>query len=201
MDAITKTCTKCGAEKALQEYHRQPLGKHGHTAQCKDCTKVYRKAYRDKPENKARMSAYLRAYNASPEGKAVREDYHTAYFNRPENRDRRKEYKRAYMKNRRQTDPRAAMLNRLRTRLHNALNGRAKTESTMALVGCSPEKLCAWLEMHFDVGMTWENRSEWHIDHIRPVASFDDPQDPECWHWSNLQPLWAEDNMRKGDKY
>jgi hypothetical protein len=52
--------------------------------------------------------------------------------------------------------------------------------------------------------MSWENRSEWHIDHRRPVSSFnflsvDDPEFLECWALSNLQPLWAADNIRKGN--
>jgi hypothetical protein len=54
--------------------------------------------------------------------------------------------------------------------------------------------------------MTWENhgRYGWHIDHIRPCASFDlaDPeQQRKCFHYTNLQPLWASENMRKGDKW
>lgn len=63
----------------------------------------------------------------------------------------------------------------------------------------------AHLESKFVEGMTWENRSEWHIDHIRPIASFnyatpDDPEFKQCWSLSNLQPLWAKENMSKGAK-
>jgi hypothetical protein len=52
--------------------------------------------------------------------------------------------------------------------------------------------------------MTWENRSKWHVDHIRPCASFnlfDPAQQAACFHFSNLQPLWAADNIRKSDKW
>ena len=93
------------------------------------------------------------------------------------------------------------MVKRLRRRLLHALDGQAKPASTMELLGCSREDLMAHLESQFTEGMTWENRDQWHIDHIRPIASFEDPADPACWHFTNLQPLWAEDNLRKSDFY
>jgi hypothetical protein len=52
--------------------------------------------------------------------------------------------------------------------------------------------------------MTWDNYGEWHVDHIQPCASFDlsDPKQlAECFNWSNLQPLWAKENISKGAKY
>ena len=66
------------------------------------------------------------------------------------------------------------------------------------------EAMRPWLEAQFLPGMTWDNHGEWHIDHIRPCASFDfsDPQQQkECSHYSNLQPLWAKDNLSKSDKW
>lgn len=80
---------------------------------------------------------------------------------------------------------------------------RAKSQSTMKYVGCSAEQLKKHLEGMFCGGMSWENHgsSGWHIDHVRPLASFDlrNPADVQkCNHFSNLQPLWASDNLRKG---
>ena len=71
----------------------------------------------------------------------------------------------------------------------------------MDLVGCSIPELRKRLTQQFLPGMTWDNYGKWHIDHIRPCASFDltDPeQQKQCFHYSNLQPLWAADNLRKG---
>lgn len=75
-----------------------------------------------------------------------------------------------------------------------------------ALVGCSGEQLAAHLESLFVDGMTWQNygKNGWHIDHKRPCASFDltDPeQQKQCFHYTNLQPLWWWDNIAKSDKY
>lgn len=72
-------------------------------------------------------------------------------------------------------------------------------------VGCSYEQLVEHLESQFVEGMTWENYGlrGWHIDHIKPVCSFDHTDTDEvreCWHYSNLQPLWAIDNWKKGGR-
>ena len=107
---------------------------------------------------------------------------------------------------RRRMDVGFAIVGRLRCRLWYALKaqGVRKTTSTMKLCGCSLDYLKKYLEKQFVDGMTWENRDKWHIDHIRPCCSFDltDPeQQKQCFHYSNLQPLWARDNMIKGAKW
>jgi hypothetical protein len=62
------------------------------------------------------------------------------------------------------------------------------------------------LEKQFTEGMTWDNYGQWHVDHIRPMSSFnftslDDPEFKECWDLSNLQPLWETENLSKGSRY
>ena len=74
----------------------------------------------------------------------------------------------------------------------------------MKLVGCNSKELKEHLESQFIEGMNWNNYGEWHVDHIKPCAAFDlsDPiQQKECFNYTNLQPLWAKDNIRKSDKY
>lgn len=79
-----------------------------------------------------------------------------------------------------------------------------KSIQTMKLLGCTIEELRGWLESNFKPGMTWENYGPvWHVDHKRPCAWFDltDPlQQRVCFHWTNLQPLFARENIRKGAK-
>lgn len=95
---------------------------------------------------------------------------------------------------------------RLSSRIRMALKGNDKAASTLSLIGCSIEQLKGHLESRFQPGMVWENcgRNGWEIDHIKPCAKFDltDPaQQRECFHYTNLQPLWALDNLRKGAKW
>jgi len=91
----------------------------------------------------------------------------------------------------------------LRRRLNNAIRKNQKAGSTIGYLGCSIKELKIYLELKFVIGMTWDNYGEWHIDHIRPLASFDltdEKQYREACHYTNLQPLWAVDNLRKGSK-
>ena len=109
-----------------------------------------------------------------------------------------------YAKDRRANDPVFRMIQSLRSRLRQALKNTSKNETTIDLVGCSPDFLRCHLSAQFTEGMTLENYGEWHIDHIRPVASFDQSdrkQRKVCWHYTNLQPLWAEDNLKKSDTW
>lgn len=78
-----------------------------------------------------------------------------------------------------------------------------KKYSTLNLIGCEIDFLMDYLSKKFTQGMSWTNYGKWHIDHIKPCASFnmlDPQQQKECFHYTNLQPLWAEDNMKKGVK-
>lgn len=116
---------------------------------------------------------------------------------------RKKEQKRRSKK--RDTDPRYRQFEALRRRMQRAVNEQdaVKATKTITLLGCSPSQLQAHLEAKFKPGMSWDNYGKWHVDHIRPCASFDlaDPaQQRECFNWQNLQPLWAADNIRKGAK-
>jgi hypothetical protein len=111
-----------------------------------------------------------------------------------------------YEKNRTLTDPIFKLVKTLRSRLNSVLN-RCNIEkgfSTMELTGCELPFLKGYLEAKFTEGMTWENHGDWHIDHIKPCCSFDlttEEEQKNCFHYTNLQPLWAKDNLSKGGKY
>lgn len=103
------------------------------------------------------------------------------------------------------SNPQSRLAQNMRTRIRRALRVGTKSASTAELIGCP----FVWLEVHleslFRPGMTWENQgSKWHIDHIKPCAKFDltsPEQQKICFHWTNLQPLFAVENLKKGDKY
>ncbi len=92
---------------------------------------------------------------------------------------------------------------RLAMSLRKRLRSAIKFGSHVQNLGCSIEELKSYLESKFQPGMSWENREKWHIDHILPLSKFD-LSDPEqlrkACHYSNLQPLWAFDNMSKGNR-
>jgi hypothetical protein len=99
------------------------------------------------------------------------------------------------------TDINFKILERYRKRLWDALKGNNKSASTLNLLGCTVEFFKNYIEAKFVSGMSWDNYGEWHIDHIKPCASFDLSVDSEqiaCFHYTNLQPLWAKDNISKG---
>jgi len=78
-------------------------------------------------------------------------------------------------------------------------------KKTIKYIGCTVPELKAHLEAQFKSGMSWENHSNhgWHIDHILPLASFDLTKEENLYkacHYTNLQPLWAIDNLKKNDK-
>lgn len=94
----------------------------------------------------------------------------------------------------------------LRSRLWQVIKSKNKSAPTLELLGCTIEFLKEHLESQFQEGMSWDNYGVegWHIDHIRPCVSFDltDPeQQKQCFHYTNLQPLWASENLSKGAKH
>ena len=109
-----------------------------------------------------------------------------------------------YFRNKRKIDSNYKITCNLRRRVLSALRGQTKSKSTIKLLGCSLDFLWDFLEKKFTKGMTKKNYGLWHLDHVKPCASFDltDPkQQKECFHYTNLQPLWAADNYKKGAKY
>lgn len=121
----------------------------------------------------------------------------------PKVRQRRLEVAAKRDRERCKIDPNYKVKKRLRTRIWNALHGLYKTDKTEILLGASIDALKEHLQSKFVLGMTWENYGDWHIDHILPCDSFDlsiEENQKKCFHYTNLQPLWAADNLSKGCK-
>ena len=179
--------------KAYYEQNREKIKawREQNAEKIKERHKAYREQNREKI--KERKKAY-RKQNAE-KLKGQMKAYHK------QNRDKA----RIYQRNKRKTDPNFRLANNLRGRVRQALNGKGKSKNTLKLLGCSVVFLKKYLENQFQAGMSWNNYgyNGWHIDHILPCASFDlsDPkQQQKCFHYSNLQPLWAKDNISKGAK-
>jgi len=119
-----------------------------------------------------------------------------------ENRDRFNATLRAIKARRYATDINYRLAVALRRRFYMAVKGAARTGTAVRELGCSVVAFKEFIEKQFQPGMSWENwgRHGWHIDHAKPLASFDltdQEQARAACHYSNLQPLWAIDNIRK----
>jgi hypothetical protein len=111
-------------------------------------------------------------------------------------------YRAAYQKNRRAADPVYAMSVRLRNRLSLAFktNGYKKQSTTEQMLGCSFAKFKMHIEKQFINGMSWDNRADWHLDHILPLSCATTGEGLEkLSHYSNIRPIWAADNLAKSD--
>lgn len=221
-----KECTKCGEIKPPEDFVKRKDTKSGLTSHCKMClserARRYAKENRDRVLEKQRRhraenSEEIRSYHKewSNKNKDKIRSYYKKYYS--ENREKilasHKRHRQEnpglhceYKKRRCMTDPSFKMIERLRTRVLQAIKMQYgdKAKSTTELLGCSVDDARAHLEARFKDGMSWGNHGDWHIDHIRPCASFDltDPeQQKECFHYTNLQPLWAKENMKKNDTY
>jgi len=148
----------------------------------KEARVEYDKQYRQ--DNKKATSEYMKQY-------------------RQGNKKAIAEYKKQYEKNRMQTDINFRLLKSCRRRLNHAIKGNSKSASAKKLLGCTLEYLRQHLEKQFTERMTFENYGKWQIDHIIPCSSFNmenEEEQRQCFHYTNLQPLWAEDNLRKSNK-
>lgn len=98
------------------------------------------------------------------------------------------------------------LMKTLRSRLYKAIKSKnaIKSNRTLELTGCTISYLMGYLEAKFTEVMTWKNHGLWHIDHIKPCTSFNlliEDEDHKCFHYSNLQPLWAKDNLSKSANF
>jgi hypothetical protein len=103
------------------------------------------------------------------------------------------------------TDIQYRLIKIQRARIHAALHGLNKSQTTQELIGCTTEFLKEYIESKFELGMTWDNYSQtgWHIDHVKPISLFDltDPEQLKAaCNYTNLQPMWATENLQKGNR-
>jgi hypothetical protein len=122
------------------------------------------------------------------------------------NKQKLRNYMKEYRKEKYDKDIQFRISTILRSRLGKAIKDEFKIGSAIKDLGCSITELKSYLESKFLTGMTWDNYGldGWHIDHIKPLSAFnlsDKKQILEACHYTNLQPLWAKDNLSKSDNY
>lgn len=110
-----------------------------------------------------------------------------------------KEYANNYQKRRKKQDVLFRIISQMRNSVNRYLKYRSK--HTFDIIGCTPLELKEHLEKQFVEGMSWENKNLWHIDHIIPLSSAKTEEELyKLCHYTNLQPLWAEENLKKSNK-
>jgi membrane-associated HD superfamily phosphohydrolase len=159
------------------------------------------KKWREK--NKEYMSVKSKKWYE--QNKEHRKEYLKEY--REKNIDKIRQIKRDYERNRKSRDPLYKLINNFRTAIYQVLkeNNIQKNGHYFDILQYTPDELIFHLENQFKDGMTWDNYGEWHVDHIKAIASYNiqeigDSEFMECWSLENLQPLWGEENIRKGSR-
>jgi hypothetical protein len=202
-----KQCTKCRRElPATREYfHLHGPSSDGLKPSCKECRRsaVNQRYAAQSPAERA-------AYLQRAADWAARNRNRTIVYSqnwRRENPERRRVIKAEFHQRKKATDTRYRLCHAISSAISKSLRGKQKAgRRWQDLVGYTADELRTHLESLFLPGMTWANHGEWHIDHKRPIASFtitsaDDAAFRDCWALSNLQPLWAEQNLRKWAKW
>ncbi|MHA1738808.1 MAG: hypothetical protein ACTSWD_09500 [Candidatus Heimdallarchaeota archaeon] len=229
MDKV-KICTKCKEKKLLVEFRKDNSKKDGYYSSCINCCIEYDKIrYRIRKseysqrhkkyyqENKAKIKNKTQNYYLKniTKKRQYSKDHHLKHKNDIDYKNKRLEYRE---KNKIRLNKQIYLIHRkyyknnisyrikenCRGRINNALRGYTKSLSTMLLIGCEVDYLMFHLQEQFTKGMSWDNYGDWHVDHIRPCASFDfvkESEQKKCFHYTNLQPLWAKDNLSKHTKY
>lgn len=154
------------------------------------------KEYRE--NNKEKIKKYKKKYYSIDENIENKRNYDKKY--REENKEKCSYCSLKYYRE----NKFARLKNIISSRIRRQINSKKENKRTEQILGYKIKDLIKHLEKQFQDGMTWENYGEWHIDHIKPVSfykieSVDDPLLKECWSLENLRPLWAEENISKGD--
>jgi len=150
-------------------------------------------------ENRERALDRMHNYSAANKGKICEYNRNYRVAHHEEIREREHNYRR----DRRGRDIQYKLAMAIRSRMHKAVRGAQKAGSAVRDLGCTIAELKEHIECKFQPGMAWDNWTinSWHIDHILPLASFDltdKKQFEQACHYTNLQPLWAKENLSKG---
>lgn len=180
-----KKCNSCKTEKDITEFNRDSNSRDGHRNECRACHKIQNARWYDK--NRELLLPRNRKW-------------------KHENRDKTLAATKRWQKKQFETNSNYALAHSLRTRLNMAIKNNFKAGSAVRDLGCSIEEFRKYIESQFKPGMSWDNRGKWgevwHIDHIKPLNKFDltnREQFMEACHYTNMQPMWALDNIIKSD--
>jgi len=206
-----KKCYKCKKYKPLSYFHKNKNNKDGYSQLCKLCMSEYSKLYYVKNKSKIDIkNALWYDKNRKHHNKKRLEWYYTnkelcrknGRLWEESNKEKRRVLNRRADKKKR-SNPIFRMTNSISRKIRKSIANKGNTYWEK-LVPFTLPQLKKHLENNFKEGMTWDNYGKWHIDHIIPVSffefnSYDSWEFKYCWSLDNLQPLWAKDNISKGN--
>jgi hypothetical protein len=215
-----KKCTKCLIEKPINNFYKSKNYKDGYISNCAQCIKEYKELNKDKikeqvkkynkkrkeqkkiwaENNKLKVNDSRKKWLSN--NKKNRSEYLKKYNKKyyQENKDKRLEYSKQKQKEYRNTNPIYKLKSNLRRRINRYI--KSKSKSTEEILGITFNEFKNYIELKFTNGMTWDKMGvEIHIDHIIPLSSAKTEEEIyKLCHYTNLQPLWAEDNLKKSNK-
>jgi hypothetical protein len=203
-----KICSSCKIEKNYIDFSKNKSKKDGYQNTCVSCNKIYiiknkeliknnKKIYYDK--NKEEILSKKKEYhiNNKEEILKIKKEYSK------NNREKINTYYREYSKKRKEKDNLYKLTCNIRTLIGMSIKGKGYTKKskTSEYLGCTFNKFKTYIEEKFIENMSWENRMDWHLDHIYPISLAETEEEIiKLNHYTNFQPLWAVDNLRKGNK-
>lgn len=223
----TKICGRCKIEQSVEFFGKSKKTKSGYRSTCNDCRKIESKQYRennrerrikttkdyyDKNKEVIVVKGKIRYYDDIEKTRETKRKSYHKNKDKESNIQRIKKYNKDNRlklnekeRNLKLKNPIYKLSGVVRNRINNFLkkNNITKKNKTFELVGCTPQQLKEHLEKQFREGMTWENHGKygWHIDHIIPLSSATTEEELyKLCHFTNLQPLWAEENLSKGNR-
>jgi hypothetical protein len=207
-----KKCVKCNIEKKLKDYGKDKSTPDGLRYSCIICTKEYQKNYNAqyRLKNKEKITEKAKKYYIKNSDKLklkIKEYNYNNIEKRKDYLEKTKEIRNKktneYIKNKKKINPLFKLSCNIRNLIGISIknNGYTKKSKTNKYLGCSFEEFKIYLEKQFTEGMTWESQGKWHLDHIYPVSlAKNEDELIKLNHYTNFQPLWAIDNIKKSNK-
>jgi hypothetical protein len=204
----TKVCKKCNIKKLLCEFGIFNRNKDGLNTLCKVCYRKKQQKWRKDNIDEVIKKRKKLYYDNQDKSKEYSKQYYNEnkiHYNKrslkwnKQNVKKRREILKKYSQK-----PEVKLRCNLGHRIYMFLTSKSQTKNkkTEEMIGCDFIFIKNYLALKFTEGMSWENYGKWHIDHIIPLSSATTEEELyKLCHYTNLQPLWAEDNMKKGNKF
>jgi protein-arginine kinase activator protein McsA len=204
----TKICSKCKLQHSIENFNKDKTRRDGLSYICKQCAIDKKNKYIN--DNKEKVLLSYKIYRENNKERILKNKKENYYKNidkikiyRKKYNKENREYFNKWEKNKVKTDILFKISRNMRSRIRVFLKKTKiiKNNKTFDIVGCEPSKLKIYIEQQFQNGMSWDNYGVWHIDHIIPLSSAKSEEEIyKLCHYTNLQPLWGIDNIKKGNK-